>query len=95
MGKFHGHDHADHPEGLVERDVDPSGDRDLLADHALGSARVVVQNVANVAGLPASRPDRVPGVRHLEQRQFLDVGLDGRRKAAQCRGALGGSQGRP
>ena len=53
------HDHADDAERLVEGDVEPAGDRDLLADQPLGRAGVVVQDVADVPGLPARRADRM------------------------------------
>ena len=56
------HDHADHAERLAERDVDAAGDRDLPAEEPLGRRGVVVEAVADVAGLPAGVADGVAGV---------------------------------
>ncbi len=38
IGKFHGHDHADDAEWLLERHVDAAGHRDLSTEHPLGAA---------------------------------------------------------
>ena len=78
-----GHDDADHAERLVEGDVDATGDRDLLAEEALGCGGVVVQAVADVARLPAGVADRVAGVGHLELGQLLDVRVDDGGERAQ------------
>ncbi len=62
-----GHDEPDHPERLLEGDVHAAGDRDLSAQLALRRAGVIVEDVADVARLPARVGDGVPRVRHLER----------------------------
>ena len=62
------HDDADDADRLVERDVDPAGDGDLAARRAARAPGVVLEDVADVARLPAGVGDRVPGVRDLELR---------------------------
>ena len=71
-----GHDDADHAERLVERHVDAAGHRDLPAEQPLGRAGVVVEAVADVAGLPARVAPGVAGVAHLELGELLEVGVD-------------------
>ena len=71
-----GHDHADHAERLAERHVEAAGHRDLATEQPLGGGGVVVEAVADVAGLPAGVADGVAGVLDLEPRQLLDVRVD-------------------
>ena len=89
------HDDADHAERLVEGDVHAAGDRDLLPDHPLGRTGVVVQDVADVPGLPPRRTDRMSRVAHLELRELLDVRVDGRGELPQGTGAVGRGEGGP
>ena len=56
------HDDADDAERLVEGDVDAAGDRDLPAEQPLRRRGVVVEAVADVAGLPAGVAPGVAGV---------------------------------
>ena len=64
-------DDAHHAQGLVERQVDATGNGDLEPAVALGRGSVVLEHVAHVARLPAGIPDDVAGVRHLQQGQLL------------------------
>src|SRR5581483_4263885 len=68
---------------LLEREVHAAGDRDLVAGETLGRGRVVVEDVADVAGLPAGVADRVPGVADLQARQVLPVGVHGAREGPE------------
>ena len=67
------HDQAHHADRLVERDVQPAGHRDLLADEPFRRRGVVQQHVADLAGLPARGPDRVAGAGHLQPGQLLEM----------------------
>ena len=82
------HDDADHAERLVEGEVGAAGHRDLPPEQPLRRRRVVVQAVADVAGLPAGVAPGVPGVAHLELGELVDVLVDDRREPAQQRGPL-------
>ncbi len=82
------HDDPDHAERLVEGQVDAAGDRDLPAEHPLRRRRVVVEAVADVAGLPARVAPGVSGVADLELGQLLDVVVDDRGEPAQERGPV-------
>ena len=73
----------------MEGDVDPTRDRDLTAEEALGCSGVVVQAVAHVARLPAGVADRVAGVGDLELGQLLDVRVDDGGERAQQPRAFG------
>jgi hypothetical protein len=88
-------DDADDPERLVERDVDAAGDRDLVAGHALGGRRVVVQDVADVARLPRGVAPGVAGVADLQLGQLIDVLVDHGGEAAQQPRPLAGRHGAP
>ena len=79
------HDHADDAQRLVERDVGAAGDRDLPAEQPLGRPGVVVQAVADVAGLPPGVAPGVAGVADLELGQLVDVRVDDRGEPAQQR----------
>ena len=83
------HDHTDDAEWLMEGDIQPAGDRDLLAEVPLDRARVVGQDVADVARLPAGVPDRVPDRGDLDRREVLQVALDriGDRRSSLARSA--------
>ena len=67
----------------MEGHVDAVGDRNLLPDQPFRSGRVVVEQVADVAGLPPCIADRVPGVDDFEVCKILQVGVDRLREAAQ------------
>ncbi len=84
------HDDADDAERLLEGDVDAAGDRDLPAEQPLGRGGVVVEHVADVAGLPAGVADGVPGVAHLERGELLDGAVDRRGEPAQQPAPVGG-----
>ena len=81
-----GHDHPDHAERLAEGDVDPARHRDLPAEQPLRGGGVVVQDVADVAGLPAGVADGVAGVAHLELGQLLDVIIHQTRRTGAAAG---------
>ena len=95
MGKFHGRDHADDAERFEEGDVEAAGDGDLPAGQPLHSPGRVVEQVADVARLPAGVADGVAGLADLQLGQFLDVRVDHGGEAAQQPGAVGGGQRRP
>ena len=67
----------------MEGDVDAARHRDLLADQPLRGGGVVVQDVADVARLPAGVADGVAGVLDLEPGELLVVGVDDRGEGAQ------------
>ena len=90
IGKFHGTISADHAQRLVEGHVQPAGHRDLPAEQPLRRRRVVLQHVADVPGLPAGLPDRVPGARDLERGQLVDVRVDLGGEPAQQPGPVAG-----
>jgi hypothetical protein len=82
IGKFHG----------TMTPTTPSGSWKVTSSRpAPGSAgrqplrrgRVVVEDVADVAGLPAGVADGVPGVAHLQLRQLLEWRRHGREPAQQ------------
>ena len=77
------HDDADHAERLVEGHVDAAGHRDLPPGQPLRRAGVVVEHVADVAGLPAGVADGVPGVAHLQLGQLVEVLVHHGGEAAQ------------
>ena len=87
------HDDADDAERLLERHVEAAGDRDLPAEQPLRRRRVVAQDVADVAGLPARVADGVAGVAHLELGQLLVVARRPGRRTDATAGP--GRPGRP
>ena len=90
-----GGDDADDAERFEDRDVQAAGDRDLAAGQPLHSPGRVVEQVADVAGLPAGVADGVPGLADLQPGQFLEVFVDGGGEAAQQPGAVAGREGGP
>ncbi len=66
----------------------PAGDRDLVAGQPFGRGRVVVEDIAYVAGLPRGIAPGVAGVAHLQLGQLLDVLVDEGGEAAQQPGLL-------
>ena len=89
------HDDRDDAEGLLEGEVDPSRDRDLLPEEPLGRGRVVGEDVADVARLPPRVADGVAGVLDLELGELLEVVVDDLAEAAQEPAPVGGRQGAP
>lgn len=73
----------------------PCGDGDLAAGEPLHSPGRVVEQVADVAGLPAGVADGVSGLADLQAGEFLDVLVDDGGEAAQEAGPVGGGRGRP
>ncbi len=90
-----GGDDADHAERFEERHVQAAGDRDLPPGEALDSPGGVVEQVADVAGLPAGVAEGVAGLRDLQPGQLLQVVVDGGGEAAQQPGAVAGGEGGP
>jgi hypothetical protein len=88
-------DDPDDAERLAERDVHAARHRDLAPEQPLRGGRVVVQHVADVAGLPAGVADRVAGTPDLQLRQLVDVGVDDRGEAAQQPGPVRGRDRTP
>ena len=88
-------DDPDHAERLVERHVQPTGHRNLLAGQSFRRTRIELQHVADVPGLPPRRTDRMTGVGDLESGQLLDVGIDDGREIPQCARPLGRGQPGP
>jgi hypothetical protein len=88
-------DDADHAERFQEGDVEPAGHRDLPAGQPLHSAGRVVEQIADVAGLPAGVADDMPGLGYLQQGQLFAVRVDGGGETPQQPGAIGGGQARP
>ncbi len=72
-GKFHGVISPTTPTRLAHRERLPAGDRDRVAEQALGRARVVAERVHHHAHLAARVGDRLAGVARLEHRQLLAV----------------------
>ena len=77
------HDDADDAERFVERHVDAARHRDLPAGQPFRCARVVVEDVADVARLPAGVADRVPRVADLKGGERLDMTVHSGREATQ------------
>ncbi len=94
-GEVPGRDDADDAERFEDGDVEAAGDRDLAAGEPLDAAGRVVEQVADVAGLPAGVADGVAGLADLQQGQFLEVVVDGGGEAAQQAGAVAGREGGP
>ena len=94
-GEVPRHDDADHADGLGEGDVDAAGDRDLAAEQPFRRRGVIVQDVADVARLPARVADRVAGAADLEPGELLDVPVDGVGEAPQQACAVPGGHGAP
>ncbi len=88
-------DHADHAQRFVEGDVEPAGDGNLLAGQAFRATGIERQHVADVAGFPFGRCDRVSRVGHLACGQFVGMGVDDRGECPQARRALRRRQPRP
>ncbi|BFO20056.1 hypothetical protein SHKM778_64440 [Streptomyces sp. KM77-8] len=88
-------DDADDAERFEEGDVHAAGDRDLPAGEAFHSAGRVVEQVADVAGLPAGVAEGVAGLADLQAGQFLEVLVDGGGEPAQQPGPVGGGEGGP
>lgn len=88
-------DDADDAERFEEGDVEPARDRDLAAGQALHSPGGVVEEVADVARLPAGVAEGVARLLHLQPGEFLDVVIDDGGEAAQQPRAVGGGRRRP
>ena len=89
------HDQADDAERLANREGLAAGDGDRVAEQALGRAGVVAEGVNDHRHLPARVADRLARVARLEQRELIEVGLDGVRKRAQLRRPRGGRKRPP
>ncbi|CAM5456637.1 hypothetical protein SCALM49S_08171 [Streptomyces californicus] len=88
-------DDPDDAERLQDREVDAARHRDLPAQQPFGAPRGVVEEVADVARLPAGVADGVAGLPHLQLGQLLDVFVDDSGEAAQQAGPVGGRRGGP
>ena len=95
IGKFHGTITPTTPSGSRKVTSIAAGHRDLPAEEPLGRRRVVVEAVADVAGLPAGVADGVAGVVDLEPGQLLDVRVDDGGEGPQQPGPLAGRDGPP
>ncbi len=89
------HDQPDHADGLVEGDVQAAGHRNLPPGQPLGRGRVVVQDVADVPGLPAGLAERMTRAGDLQPGQFVEVGVDGGGEPAQQGRAVAGRDRAP
>ncbi|CAM5504566.1 hypothetical protein SFUMM280S_08997 [Streptomyces fumanus] len=94
-GEVPGGDHADHAQRFEDRHVQAAGHRDLPAGEPLHSPGRVVEQVADVARLPAGVAEGVPGLGDLQEGQFLQVLVDGGGEPAQQPGTVAGRQGGP
>ncbi|GAA3241071.1 hypothetical protein GCM10020256_63680 [Streptomyces thermocoprophilus] len=88
-------DDADHAERFEDRHVEAAGYGDLAAGQAFHSPGGVVEQVADVAGLPAGVADGVPGLADLQPGQFLQVAVDGGGEPAQQPRPVAGRQRGP
>ncbi len=95
IGKVPRHDDPHDADGFVEREVDAAGHGYLLADVAFDAPGVVVEDVADVARLPARVANGVARVGDLEECQIFEVGIDGLGKAAQQSSPIGWGDGCP
>ena len=98
MGKFHGTMIPTTPSGSRNVTSMPPATGIWRPNSRSGAAGVVVQHVADVAGLPAGVADGVAGAAHLQLRQLVDVGVDDGGEAAQQPGPVRGrdrTPGRP
>ena len=76
MGKFHGTMIPTTPRGSWKVTSTPPATGIWRPRVALGRRRVVLEHVADVAGLPPGVGDDVAGVGHLQPGQLLEVGVD-------------------
>ena len=90
------HDQADDPERLAEGHVDAAGDRDRLAEQALGRPGVVAEALDDHPDLAARVADRLAGVARLERGELLapraSIASASRRRIV---GAVGGRDRAP
>ena len=78
-----GHDQPDDAERLAEGHVDAAGDRDRVAEQALGGAGVVAEGLDHHPDLAARVGDRLAGVARLERRELLRLPLERLGESAQ------------
>ncbi len=88
-------DHPDHADRFAEGDVQPAGHRDLAPGQPFHSPGRVLQQVADVAGLPGGVADGVAGLGDLQGGEFGDVHVHLVGEAPQQPGPFAGRQGGP
>ena len=93
--KVPGHDQGDDAQRFAERHVDPARDWNGVAQEALGSTGVVVEDVDNHSDLAARVTDRLAHVARLELSQLFGAAGHGLRKAAQQLCPVAWSHGPP
>ena len=93
IGKFHGTITPTTPSGSWKVTSRPPATGICRPISRSGAPRVVGQDVADVAGLPAGVADGVPGVAHLQLGQLLEVRVDQRRRTGAA--AAPGRRARP